>query len=97
MPAAVQRVGDASTPSTTASPEMTNCLCRFLSTPLHDPRIATGPVVTALRDQAHPVAGALQPQPVAVVLDLVKPVRVSGTVVARVGMQNRRCWACPVR
>ena len=53
-----------------------------------DPREALRQVVAATRDQAHAVAIALQPQPVAVVLDLVKPVRLSGTVVALVGMQT---------
>jgi len=40
----------------------------------HDPRIATGPIVPAARDQAHAVAVALQPEAIAVILDLVEPV-----------------------
>lgn len=45
---------------------------------LHDPRISVGPVIATARDQSHAVAIALQPEPVAVVLDLVEPVRTGG-------------------
>ena len=40
----------------------------------HDPRIAIGPVVTASCDQADAVAVPLQPEPVAVLFDLMEPV-----------------------
>src|SRR6516165_3351757 len=43
-----------------------------------DPRIAVAPVVPAAGDQADAVAITLQAQPVAVVFDLVKPVRAGG-------------------
>jgi hypothetical protein len=42
---------------------------------LDDPRIAVGPVVAALGDQAHPVAVAFQPQAVAIIFHLVQLVR----------------------
>src|SRR4051794_11550594 len=45
---------------------------------LNDPWIPVGPVVAASGDQANAVAVALQPEPVAVVLDLVEPVRAGG-------------------
>ena len=40
-----------------------------------DPWIALGPVIAAARDQPHAIAVALDPQAVAVVLDLVEPIR----------------------
>jgi hypothetical protein len=40
-----------------------------------NPRIALSPVVAVARDQPHAVAVALQPQPVAVVLPFMEPVR----------------------
>jgi hypothetical protein len=46
---------------------------------LDDPWISVGPVVATSRDQAHAVAVALQPEPVAVViLDFMQPVRAGG-------------------
>ncbi|MDA9390213.1 hypothetical protein WN73_05735 [Bradyrhizobium sp. CCBAU 45394] len=42
---------------------------------LDDPRIATGPVVPAARDQAYPVALALKAKTVAVILYFMKPIR----------------------
>jgi hypothetical protein len=51
-------------------------LVAILQGRLDNPWIPTGPVVAALGDQADAVAVALQPQqPVAVVFDLVQPVR----------------------
>src|SRR5437870_1722809 len=47
---------------------------------LDDPRIAACPVIAVACDQAHAVAVALQPKAIAVVLDLVKPVRPGGNV-----------------
>ena len=46
------------------------------------------PVVSAARDQPHAVAVALDQQAVAVILDLVEPIRGAGTLMPRVGMQN---------
>jgi hypothetical protein len=57
---------------------MMNCLCRFFQRGLHNPRIALGPVVAASGDQAHAVAVALQPKPIAVVLHFVEPVGAVG-------------------
>ena len=45
---------------------------------LDDPRITVGKVVVAACDQPHASVVALQAQPVAVVLDLVEPVRTGG-------------------
>ena len=42
---------------------------------LDNPRIALGPVVAVAGDQAHAIAGALDPQPIAVILDFVEPIR----------------------
>ena len=63
-----------------------------LSRRLHDPRISVGPVLAALGDQADPVAVALQPEPVGVVLDLVEPVgrsKVDKNLLARRGFSAR--------
>jgi hypothetical protein len=38
-------------------------------------RIALGPVITVAGNQPHAIAVALQAQPIAVVLDFVKPIR----------------------
>jgi hypothetical protein len=45
---------------------------------LDDPRIASGPVVAASRDEAREVAVALDAQAVAVMFDLVQPVGAGG-------------------
>jgi len=50
---------------------MTNCL-------LDDPGIALGPVITVPGEQPHAIAVALQAQPIAVVLDFVKPFGTKG-------------------
>src|SRR6476659_5304234 len=42
---------------------------------LDDPGISLGPIVSAARDQPHTIAVALDAQAIAVVFDLVKPVR----------------------
>jgi hypothetical protein len=47
----------------------------YLPRGLDDPRITVGPVVTAPCDEAHVITVALQAEAVAVVLDLVEPVR----------------------
>jgi len=53
-------------------------LVSVLQRGLDDPGIALAPVITAARDQPHAIAVALDPQPVAVILDLVEPIRVRG-------------------
>ena len=52
---------------------------------LDDPRIALAPVITAARDQPHAIAVALDPQAVAVILDLVEPIRTAGDLDAASG------------
>src|SRR5262249_38133941 len=59
--------------STTASPSMTNCVCRFFSA-LDDPRLAAAPIVAVTGEQAHAIAVADDCEPVAVVFDFVEPV-----------------------
>ena len=80
MPAAVQRVevGDAVHPEHHRFAVDDKRPMPVLQRRLDDPRVAAGPVGAALGDQAHLVAVALQPQPVAVVFDLVEPVRTGG-------------------
>ena len=77
VPAAVQRVevGDAVDPEHYRLAVDHELTMADFQRGLDDPRLAVGPVGAALGDQAHPVAVALQPQPVAVVLNLVQPVR----------------------
>jgi hypothetical protein len=53
-----------------------------------DPLISIGQVVATARDQAHAPAVALQPEPVAVVLDLVEPVGAAWDSARSGGMQN---------
>ena len=53
-----------------------------------DARVAAAPVVTVAGPQPHGLALPLNDQPVAVVLDFVKPIRPVGTLVPRVGMQG---------
>jgi hypothetical protein len=57
-------------------------LVSVLQRGLDDPEIALGPVVSAPRDQPHAIAGALDPQAVAVILDLVEPLRAGWHVLA---------------
>src|SRR6516162_7493686 len=42
---------------------------------LHNPGISLGPVITAARDQPHPIPVTLKADAEAVVLDFVKPLR----------------------
>jgi hypothetical protein len=60
--------------SKTSTPELRPATPKF-SRCLDDPRVAAGPVVAALRDEAYPVAVPFDAQTIAVVLDLVQPVR----------------------
>jgi hypothetical protein len=55
---------------------------------LRDQREAIAPVVAVARPQPNPPAVALDHQAVAVVFNLVKPVRPIGTLVPRVGMHG---------
>jgi hypothetical protein len=47
---------------------------------LDNPRIAFAPIVPALRDQAYPVAVAMNEQAMTVIFDLIYQSRPSGTV-----------------
>jgi hypothetical protein len=53
-------------------------LVSVLQRRLDDPRIALSPIVSAARDQTHAIAVALDPQAVAVIFDLVEPIRAVG-------------------
>ena len=78
-----------STPSTTASPSITNRLTRFFSaaSTIH---VAAGPVVAALCDQTVAVAVALQLEAITIVFDLVQPIRGVGDAGRFVGMQKSK-------
>ena len=72
-----------SSPSSTASPSITNELRG-----LGDQRKPAAPIMAVAGPQPHAIALALDDQAVAVVLDLVKPVRAGGDFRSALGMQG---------
>jgi hypothetical protein len=55
---------------------------------LDDPRVTLGPIVAIPSYQPHPVAVAMNEQPISIISQLVNPIRTRRTLVARVGMQG---------
>src|SRR5262249_728631 len=60
-------------------------LVSVLQRGLDDPGITLAPVIAAARDQPHAIAVALDPQAIAVILDLVEPIRAAGDLDAASG------------
>src|SRR4029450_7822030 len=77
-----------STPSSTASPSTTNEVHLVPQRGFHDQRVTIAPVIAVSGEQPNALALALDDQAIAVVLDLMKPVRPGRNLLPRVGMQG---------
>jgi hypothetical protein len=70
-----RRCGSMSESRTSSGQSSPLIATEWLQRCLDDPRITVGKVVTASGHQAHTLAIALQPEAIAVVFDLVEPIR----------------------